>query len=318
MADKNVYFFKISLISNNDDNICSNEELEKEFNNILANHTFENNNIKIIDITEKSDTLHTTADHITTTDSSVFMRLCKQKIRAGFTARDYMNNTTSNILPGNNESENGIEICTYAYINFELGILELVGTQTAANERFLNKFFTKYKNNYYVELLPIPNPHSLDALYNCKNPQIKTLDMEVPIPNIKVLSESLGWSDSEIESLILNNNLKVSICLQPVDNNRGSFICDTEDSRKLIDIIKSKGRKIYNKAKLSAKENNDNLRTYDFFDDNFGFKINVRDHHIDNGNIISHTADQLLKSYTSEMTKLYNENYIYFTKYIKR
>lgn len=55
-----------------------------------------------------------------------------------------------------------------------------------------------------------------------------------------------------------------------------------------------------------------------FFDDNFGFKINVRDHHIDNGNIISHTADQLLKSYTSEMTKLYNENYIYFTKYIKR
>lgn len=77
-------------------------------------------------------------------------------------------------------------------------------------------------------------------------------------------------------------------------------------------------RKIYNKAKLSAKENNDNLRTYDFFEDNFGFKINVNDHHTENGNIISHSSSQLMRAYTSEMTKIYNENYHYFTKYIKR
>lgn len=318
MAEKKVYFFEINMKSTKNDDICTNEKFKEEFNSILDNHTIEKNDIKIIDITAESDILHTTADHISATDSSIFMRLSKQKIRAGFTARDYMNHTESDILPGNNESENGIEICTYAYISFELGILELIGTKTAPNERFLNKFFTKYKNDYYVELLPIPNPHSLDVLYNCKNPQIKTLDMEVPIPNIRILSESLGWSDNEIESLVLNNNLKVSICLQPVDNNRGSFICDTEDSRKLIDIIKSKGRKIYNKAKLSAKENNDNLRTYDFFEDNFGFKINVNDHHTENGNIISHSSSQLMRAYTSEMTKIYNENYHYFTKYIKR
>lgn len=317
MAEKKVYFFKINMISRREDIICNNDEFYLEFSEILNNHVFENNDIKVIDITEKTDPLHTTADYISVTDSSAFMRLCKQKIRAGFAARDYIHNIASNVVSGNNESKNGIEICTYAYINFELGILELVGTQTAPNEKFLNKFFTNYNNNYYIELLPIPTPHSLDALYNCDNPQVKSLDMEIPIPNISVLSESLGWTDEEIESLVLNKNLKISICLKPEDSNRGSYVCSSEDSRKLIDIIKSKGKRLYNKASISGKEDKDNLRTYNFFEENFGFKINVSDHHTSNGNIISHNTDMLLDAYKSKMIQLYNENYNYFYKFYK-
>ena len=317
MADKKVYFFQINMISHKDDTICTNNEFKVIFNDILENNTSNIDDNKIINITETTDPLHTTADYISTTDSSVFMRLCKQKIRAGFSTRDYFDNKASDVVPGNNESKNGIEICTYAYIDFDLRILELVGTQTAPNERFLNKFFTNYRNNYYIELLPIPTPHSLDALYNCENPQIKTLDLQIPIPNIGILSESLGWTDKEIESLMLNNNLKVSLCLQPLDNNRGSFVCDTDASRNLIDIIKRKGRRIYNKASICAKENTDNLRTYNFFEENFGFKINVTDHHISNGNIISHSRDALLEIYKSKMTQLFNENYSYFLEYNK-
>lgn len=315
MSQKKVYFFKINMISKKDGIICTNNEFESIFNEILETNTIMNDHIKMIDISEPTDPLHTTSDYITSTDTSIFMRLCKQRIRVGFSARDYKNNKSSDVVPGSNESENGIEICTYAYINFELGVLELVGTQTAPNEKFLNKFFTNYNNNYFVDLLPIPTPHSLDALYNCENPQIKTLDLEVPIPNIGILSESLGWKDSEIESLVLNKNLKVSLCLQPSDSGRGSFICNADDSRNLIDIIKSKGRKIYNKAKISGKENSDNLRNYNFFEENFAFKINVTDHYTSNGNIISHRTDILLETYKSKMIQLFNENYSYFLDY---
>lgn len=305
------------MISHKDDTICTNNEFKITFNDILENNASNVDDIKIINITELTDPLHTIADYISITDSSVFMRLCKQRIRAGFSTRDYFDNKASDVVPGNNESRNGIEICTYAYINFDLGLLELVGTKTAPNERFLNKFFTNFRNNYYIELLPIPTPHSLDALYNCENPKIKTLDLEIPIPNIGILSESLGWTDKEIESLVLNNDLKVSLCLKPLDNNRGSFVCSEDDSRNLIDIIKRKRNRKYSKASISGKEDNDNLRTYNFFEDNFGFKMNVTDHHTSNGNIISHSTDKLLEIYKSKMTQLFNENYSYFSEYNK-
>ena len=318
MPNKKVYFFKINMSNSKDDTKCSNNEFKLELLKTIDKNVFEKDNTKMIDLTERTDSLHTTIDNISISDTNVFMRLCKQRIRAKFAARDYENKEISNVLPGNNERKNGIESCTYSYINFEFGLLEIVASQTAPNETFLRKLFSKYNHQYYIELLPIPSKHSVEALYDSDNPHIKRLIMDVPIPNNKMLATTLGWTDEEIQSVNLNDHLKLSICLEPFDNNRGSFICCDKDSRKLIDIIASKGKKIYRKAQVRGRENTSNLRDYNFFEDNFGFNITINDHHIDNGNIISHSQEILLQNHREEMTKKYNEYYTYFKEYMRQ
>ena len=299
-----------------DDSVCTKEEFASVFKEIIQKHKINCEGIDVVDLTENTDILHVFADYITDNDKNAFMRLCKQRIHTGFSRRDYIQNRIDDVIPGTDESKNGIEACTYSYIDFELGILEIVFAQTAPNEKVIRKFFTKYNNNYYVELLSIPNPHSLNMLYNSKEPKIKKLELEVSIPNISYLSDILGWSNKEIESLILNGNMKLSLCLKPEDNNRGSFICQDDDSRKVIDIIKSKGRNIYKKASVIGKEDKENLREYDFFENNFSFPITVKDHCISNGNVISYNAAYLLKQYKEKMTIAYSENYTYFRQYL--
>lgn len=318
MPNKKVYFYKINMINSKDDTICSNNDFKSELLKTMDKHIIESNNTKMIDITERTDSLHTTVDNISISDTSVFMRLCKQRIRAKYAARDYVNKEISNVLPGNNETENGIESCTYSYIIYELGLLEIVASQTAPNETFLRKLFAKYNHQYFIDLLPIPSKHSVEALYDSDSPYIKKLEMDVPIPNNKMLATTFGWTDEEIEAINLSNNLKLSICLEPFDNNRGSFICSDKDSRKLIDIVKSKGKRIHGKAKLRGRENTANLRDYNFFEDNFGFNITIKDHHIDNGNVISHSQEILLQIHREEMTRKYNQYYEYFKHYLRQ
>ncbi len=316
MGNRNVYFFTIQLIKSADCSICTKNEFVIIFKDILKNHTIDSNGIKSIDLTEYSDNLHTSADYITQTDNSVFMRLCKQKLRTGLSKRDYVENTVDDVIPGTNESRNGIEACTYAYINYEPCIMEIVSAQTAPKETVLRRFFTIYNKDYYVDLLPIPNPHSLESLYKSNNPKIKKLQLDVAIPNLNLLSDLLGWNDKEIESLVINGGLKASVCLQPENNNRGSYICSNEDSRKMIDIIRSKGRAKYKKASLSGNEDKENLRQYNFFDDNFSFPLPITDYKKSNGDVISFDTIQLLNTYKKKMILLYNENYGYFKNYL--
>lgn len=316
MSKKNVYFFKITMRKSQGDSICNNDEFSSIFKDIIDKNKFDSDGVDVIDLTEDSDILHIFADYVALDDKGVFMRLCKQRIRTGLSKRDYVQNKIDDILPGTDESKNGVETDTYTYINFKFGIMGIVFRQAAPNEKAIRRFFVKYNNDYYIDLLPIPNPHSLDMLYNSDEPKIKSLELEVPVPDISYLSTVLGWSEEEIRSIVLNGNMKLSLCLKPEDNNRGSFICLDKDSRKLIDIIKSKGKRLYNRASAIGKEDKENLRKYNFFDDTFGFPIAIKDCYTSNGNVISYSAGYLLNQYKEKLINLFNENHNYFNQYV--
>lgn len=300
---KKVNFFTVNLF----EAMSSTEKDYKMIKDLLVSIIEENakdvGNFKVIDLTRDND-LHYVADIFAYKDQKLFMRLSNQKPAGGYLRRNYTTNIPAGVLGTSSDDKEGIEVYTYALLDYESGIFSIVNQQSAPNYKIINYFFSKYKAEYYMDFTAIPNPDGISRIYEAKEPRISQIEIEVPVPSAEVLEQLFGWNAKDILD-VQGHGLKATMRLSGMERR---MITDTEEESKgIIDCIKKK--KIdYNKAKVRAKAEGVKTRDYSFFDENFSYPIEITSYCIINGEKHYHTADELISIYREHLQMAYNEN----------
>lgn len=324
MAGKNVYFFNIRMKRRSNDSYCTEHILKGRMEEIIQNHSvvvknssYPDGECKSLNATEKDDSMHCFIEVIIEDEAGVFLRFTKQQPRNNYTGRDYTNYQGSSLLSGNDESINGIEIATYAYVNYENEIIEVAKVKAAPDEKALAKAFRIYDKEYYIELTPIPNEDSVEELYGAEKPYIRKLEIEVPRPNVEYLYNVLGWDAEQIAEIIDKDDIKLSVLLGP--SVKGGYIAeDTESTQGIIDAIKGRTSD-YDKAVIYGKKMGaaSDLRKFKFFEESFGYSINVHESRRENYKTISYSLREIMLSYYKEMINCYGRNETYFSFFLE-
>lgn len=324
MTNKNVYFFSIRMKKHSNDTYCNEhilkERMEKiiEDNSvIISNSNYPNEEYKSINATEKDDPMHCFIEIVLENETGIFLRFTKQQPRNNYTGRDYTNYQGSSLLSGNDESVNGIEIATYAYVNYEDEIIEVAKVKSAPDEKALAKVFRIYDKEYYIELTAIPNEDSVEELYGAEKPYIRKLEIEVPRPNVEYLYHVLGWDSEKAAEIIKKDDIKLSVLLGP--SAKGGYIAeDTEATKGIINAVKGRTQH-YDKAVIYGKkmESSSDLRKFNFFEASFGYSINVRESRQENYKTISFSLYEIMMSYNKEMINCYKRNETYFKLFLE-
>lgn len=324
MPSKNVFFFNIRLRRWSDNSYCNKLILKERLQEIIKSHgkiTKDNQYLKAeyksVDVTEKDDPMHSFIEVVLEDDNGVFLRFTKQQPRNNYRGREYANYQGNSLLPGNDERVNGIEIATYAYLNYESEIIEVARVKSASDEKALAKAFRKYDSEFYIELVAIPNEDSVEELYGSTEPYIRRLELELPRPNVGYLSEVLHWDSEKIADFIKEEDVKISVVLGP--NQRGGYIANTVDeTHGIIEMIRDSQSK-YNRAIIYGKKMGaaSDIRKFNFFKANFSYSINVVEYRKENYNVVAYSLNDIMKMYYREMKKCYKENEEYFKLFLE-
>lgn len=300
---KKINFFTVDLYESVNSTHRNHKEIKDLLVTIIEENATRHNNLRVIDLTRDNE-LHYVADIFSYKENSLFMRVSSQKPSGSYLHRDYTTNEPEGVLDGIGEDKEGIEIYTYALLDYETGIFSIVNQQSAPNYRIINYFFTKYNVNYYMDFKPIPNPDGISRIYEAAEPRISQIEIEVPVPNAESLEQMFGWNVKDIMD-IQGKGLKATMKLSSVDRK---VITDTDrESKRLIDCIKSKITD-YNKAKVRAKAAGIKTQDYSFFDENFSYPIEIPSYTIIAGRRHYYSADDLISIYHDNLQAAYNDN----------
>ena len=299
---KNVNFYAVELYE-----AVRRSKNYKELKDLLIAIIDDNakkiNNFCVLDLSSDNQ-LHYVADIFSYRNTNLFMRISSQKPSGAYLHRDYATNVPGGVLRGVSEDKEGIEVYTYALLDYETGIFSIVNQQSAPNYKIINHFFTKYNANYYMDFLPIPNPDGIDRIYGAKEPKISQIEIEVPVPDASILERMFGWDVSDILN-IQGKGLKATMKVSGVEKK---IITESDEETKgLIDCIKSKVTE-YNKARVRAKALGVKTRDYSFFEENFSYPIEIPSYTIISGERYYYSADDLILIYRENLQVAYNDN----------
>lgn len=300
---KKVNFFTVDLFESMGNLRRDYREIKELLIQIIDQHAIKINDFWVLDLTNTSD-LHYTADIFMYKESCLFMRVSNQKPSGGFLHRDYTTNEPVGVLEGVSEDKEGIEVYTYALLDYETGILSIVNQQSAPNYKTINFFFSKYNTHYYMEFKPIPNPDGISRIYAAKEPRISQVEVEVPVPSAEALERMFGWNAKDILD-VQGCGLKATMRLSGIER---SVITDSEEeTRGLIDCIRS-NLEGYNKAKVRAKAPGIKTQEYSFFDENFSYPIEIPAFTMVKGEKCYFSSNELISIYRERLQAAYYQN----------
>lgn len=317
MAHKNAYFFKLNLIDKNN-HLKDYHLLKEEVIGIINKNSIEQNGYKSLDVTENDGDLHNIIDIFEYNNTRLFCRLSKQKPGNSFIGRDYSSYQKNDLVDSNDYEKKGIEQYTFAIINYSIGVLCIVSSQGAPNEKTFEKMFDKYSNESRVEIISIPNEFGVENIYNGTDPEIINLDIEVPLPDGAVLEGVFGWNPNDVIESIDRRNLKVSVRLRS-NFRRGTVTNSSEEVRNIINKIREKCEfPFYKKAKMKAKTKSKKAREYSFFEENFSYPIDIPIYHIEDYKKVYYSVDELVEIYKNNIIMAFNESRGIVSAIIKR
>lgn len=300
---KKVNFFTVELYESAGSARRDYKEIKNLLMTIIEEKAVKLDDFWVLDLTRDNE-LHYVADIFSYKEKNLFMRVSSQKPSGGYLRRNYTTNVPAGVLGSTSEDKEGIEVYTYALLDYEMGIFSIVNQQSAPSHRIINYFFAKYNADYYMDFKAIPNPDGISRIYEAVEPRISQVEIEVPVPSSEVLEQMFGWNAKDIMD-IQGNRLKATMKLSGIDRK---LITDTDDETKgLIDCIKSKIMD-YNKAKVRAKASGIKTRDYSFFDENFSYPIEIPSYTIVSCQRYYYSADDLISIYRDNLQVAYNDN----------
>lgn len=300
---KKVNFFMVDLYESSNNMSIDYKGIKNLLLPIIDKNAVKSNDFWVLDLTTDNE-LHYVADIFTYKDSRLFMRVSKQKPSGGYLHRNYETNIPAGVLEGKSEDKEGIEVYTYALLDYETGIFSIVNQQSAPSHRIINNFFIKYNKKYYMDFKAIPNPDGILRIYEATEPRISQVEIEVPVPSAEVLDQLFGWNAKDILD-IQGNGLKATMKLSGIE--RTLITGNGIETKRLIDCIKSRIY-AYNKAKVRAKAVGEKSRDYSFFDENFSYPIEIPTYKIISDRKYYYSAKELISIYRDNLQMAYNEN----------
>ncbi|MBQ6844712.1 MAG: hypothetical protein IJO60_08790 [Agathobacter sp.] len=300
---KKVNFYTVDLFHSSTDIKRDYKDIKALMIEIIEKNATKQKDYWTIDLTRDND-LHYIADIYEYEHSRLFMRLSCQKPSGTYIYRDYSTNIPEAVLDGSNEEKEGIEVYTYALLDYETGIMSIVNQQSAPSYKVIRHLFMKYKKEFYLEFVPIPNANGIERIYKATEPKISQIEVEVPVPNAVVLEKMFGWDAKDVLDL-QGNSLKATLRLSSVE--RRVITSTEEETIGLLDCIKN-GISAYNKARVRAKAEGIKTQDYSFFDENFSYKIDIPLYEPRSGHKHYFTAEELIFIYKDHLSMAYNEN----------
>lgn len=301
---KKVNFYTVDLhVSVNANEKRKYTEIKDHLIEIINEKSVKQDGFWVLDLSDRNQ-LHQIADIFSYDKDHLFMRASNQKPSGAYLQRNYMTKVPGAVLEGTNERENGIEQYTYLYFNYHTGILAIVNQQGAPTHKVMNEMFNKFKPDFYLSFVPIPNANGIQRIYDSKEPKISQIEIEVPVPNAEVLEKWFGWNAKDILT-IQSGTLKASMKISGVD--RQVITNDEEETKGIIDCIKEKIN-CYQKARVKAKAKGVKTQDYSFFDENFTYPVEIATYKIISGEKYYHTAKDLIDIYRDNLIMSYNEN----------
>lgn len=305
MANKNAYFFTVKLSEVRTGEEVNYQLLQGVMQEIIENYGIEQQNYITLNLTLDDDPMHIIFDVFDYKNTRLFGRLSKQRPSNTMIQRDYRTYQKQDVLPDVSLDERGIEVYTYAYLDYETGILNIVYAKGAPDERVLKNLFLKYNTDYQIEIEAIPNARGIEQIYQGINSEIIRVEIEAGLPDAATLEHVFGWNNRELLDVINQRNLIVDFVLKP--QPRRGITYDTEETINLIDCIKQALPR-YKKAKVKAKARNVKARDYNLFEDYFSYPIEIPTYRTENYQRIQYSVDELVTIYKNNLIMAFNEN----------
>lgn len=304
MAKKKICFFETILYDESGTKVS--QKLSKEIIvNILKTDGIKHTDHISIDITPYEETMHSIFDGYDYGDGRLFGRFSKQMPKNTLVHHDYTTYKDSEVLPGVDEKESGIEKYTYGMLNYDTGVWAFISSRGAASEKVLKMLIEKYKPGYTLEIIAIPNEKGIENIYSGKKPEISKVEIEVALPSAEVLEQLFGWKDAELLESLGESGLKVAAILKA--EPRRSIAEEPGIVKKIIDAVYA-GTENYDKAKMFAKAETVKAREYNFFDDNFTYPIDVASYHVQENERVYYTTDELVGIYRQNIIIAFNDS----------
>lgn len=315
MAEKKVYFYSINLYEVDGERLCSITNLKTILEEIIDLQAVTIGNYRTLDLTTVvDDDLHVMMDVFDYTGDTLFCRLSKQKPYNSVIQRNYFTSECSDVVPQNEQGDKGIEMFTYARLDYNTGILAYVSAQSAPSEKSLISLFEKYKREYKIELISIPNTDAINYIYYGENPEISKIEIEIPRPNADIMQQIFGWDDDETLVAVSQNAIKAEIVLHsPAREN----LVQDEDALNVIDKLRM-FRDAYRNIKLTAKANGSRLREYDLYARFFSFPIDIPKYHMVNNRRIEYTIEEMIEMYRQNLNHAFITNRTVLTTLVGR
>lgn len=305
MAEKKVYFYSINLYEVNGERLLPITELKPLIEDIINTKSTQLNGYRTLDLTTTiDDELHIMMDVFDYQNEKLFCRLSKQRPYNSLMRRDYATSECLDVVPQNEMGNKGIEIFTYGRLDYNTGIFAYVSSQSAPSEKALISLFDKYKNNYKIEMVSIPNIDAIDTIYYGNNPQISKIEIEIPRPDSDIMQQVFKWDDAEILNAVSQNAIKAEMVVySPAREN----LVDNEDAVKVIDKFRA-FREAYRNVKLTAKANGSRLREYDLYARFFSYPIDIPKYHMVNNKRVEYTIEQMVDMYRQNLHEAFETN----------
>lgn len=301
MAKANFYMVELIEVANNRE--IPHNDLKNLIIEMIDNNAINQRNFCVIDLSRENE-LHYIADIFEYKTNFLFMRISKQKPSGGFIYRDYETNVPESLLDGENENKEGIEIYTYALLDYETGILSIVNQQGAPNHKVINYLFAKYNVSYSLKFFPIANKKGIERIYQAQEPCISQIEVEVPVPSAEVLEKLFLWTDKDVLNM-QGKKLKAVMRVSGVDKK--IITDDTEETKRVIDSMLN-SLSSYKKAKIRAKAKTMKTQDYNFFDDNFTYEVHIPLYTLLEGEKHYYSADELVSVYRQGLFEAYEES----------
>lgn len=299
---KTVNFLTVDLYESVNGELKDYRDLKDLVIEIINENATQLNNFLVLNLSKDND-LHYMAD-IFSYEKKLFMRISSQKPSGTYLRRNYTTSAPTEVLNGISEDKEGIEIYTYALLDYDSGILAIVNQQSAPGYRIIDNFFSKYNTDYFLKFKPIPNPNGISRIYEAKEPKISQVEIEVPVPSAEILEQMFGWEAKDIIN-IQGHGLKATMKLSGID--RKTITNNADETKGFIDCIKKKISD-YNKAKVRAKASGVRTQDYSFFNENFSYPIEIPTYTINSGRKYYYSSDELIMIYKENLQMAYNEN----------
>ena len=319
--NKKVFFFSIELLAAENGTEYDFHRIPDLLIDIIENHGERNGNIRTFDLTPNDEDLHTMLDVFYYDTGYLFARASKQRPTGSVIGRDYNTKVAEGLLNGYSEDIKGIELYTYLYINYESSVLQIISAMGAPNENIIKQLICKYRPEYEIKLIPVPNINGIEKIYGKQNSSINSIELELVNPEPVILEHILGQAPNEIAESALGEHLKVSVEIRS-EFLRHGITEDTESSDQIIDMIRERinnlGRERLRKASVRGKTEYTKTRDYNFYDENFYFMVDIPVYRMENGRRIYYEEAELTQINLENMNFSYNESRDYILPLIRR
>lgn len=300
MKLRNVLMFKIEIRDTANNTNMPVDSFKKLFDEVF-NEKCRNNSMTLTERDQDPMVL----DIIENTEEYLFGRLNKKRPNFSIQKRNYDTLAITDILSPDEVNSNGVELFTYFILGYHHGILSIVDSKGAPNEKALGRIFAIHNSQFQYEAYPIPNRHLLSNLIDGKAPVINKIRVDIARPSAQILQQLFGFGEEEVIQTVQQNTASMVFEVKP--QLRGALTNNTKFIGRLVQAFQDNHDKYKSVILTGKKDDGDRQRRYDLYEEYFKYPITVEEYKKEGGREVERDRIHIQNQYRDKMKLAYDE-----------